>query len=346
MDRWLGRTLGGGRDRLYFRARGSGGPGVENHCGRFGAHVRESVGDACWKHVASVFSFGGGSPDPDCPRRGGRAKKFWSFVRSLEKDASGINTPRENGVLKTGALGGASVCGGRFRSAFTRGSGGGVPSEGAGPFAAVGEVAVDPNGVVGLLNGLGVHGAPGPGGLGAGVLKGCSSGIAPVLTYIFSESLAQGAVPDDWRRANVAPVFERGEKCGAANYRPVSLACICCKTLEHIIVSNIGRHLALGNILADCQHGFRGQGSCEAQLVQFYHDLVGDLDRAVGRGRRRTGVVVVDFAGAFGRVPRERLLYKLGFCGIGGSARKWVDSWLSGRSRRVVLDGRASGPVP
>ena len=99
----------------------------------------------------------------------------------------------------------------------------------------------------------------------ARVLKECSSKIAPVLTYIFNESLAQGAVPDDWRQANVAPVFKKGEKYDAANYRPVSLTCICCKTLEHIIVSNINKHLALENILADCQHGFRSQRSCETQ---------------------------------------------------------------------------------
>ena len=47
--------------------------------------------------------------------------------------------------------------------------------------------------------------------LSAGVLKECSSEIAPVLAYIFNESLAQGAVPDDWRLANVTPVFKRGK---------------------------------------------------------------------------------------------------------------------------------------
>ena len=88
-------------------------------------------------------------------------------------------------------------------------------------------------------------------------------------------------VPDDWRQANVAPIFKKGEKYDAANYRPVSLTCICCKTLEHIIVSNINKHLAFESILADCQHGFRSQRSCETQLVQFFHDLVSNLDRAL-----------------------------------------------------------------
>ena len=57
------------------------------------------------------------------------------------------------------------------------------------------------------------------------------------------------------------------------------------KTLEHIIVSNINKHLAFESILADCQHGFRSQRSCETQLVQFYHDMVSNLDGAQDRGQ-------------------------------------------------------------
>ena len=49
---------------------------------------------------------------------------------------------------------------------------------------------VDPNGVQKLLNKLNIHNATGPDGLNARVLKQCSSEIAPVLAYIFNESLA------------------------------------------------------------------------------------------------------------------------------------------------------------
>ena len=59
---------------------------------------------------------------------------------------------------------------------------------------------------------------------------------------------------------NVSPVFKKGEKYGAANYRPVLPTRICCKTLEHMLVSNINRHFALDSILADCQHGFQVRG--------------------------------------------------------------------------------------
>ena len=63
-------------------------------------------------------------------------------------------------------------------------------------------------------------------------------------------------------------------------------------------------------------------------------------------GHRQTDVIVMDFAKAFDKVPHKRLVYKLDFYGIRRSTHKWIDSWLSERSQKVVLDGRASDPVP
>ena len=150
----------------------------------------------------------------------------------------------------------ANICNRQFQSAFTGEGDSDPPSKGASPFSPRGDITVDPKGVAKLLDGLNVHKAPGPDGLNARVLKECSNEISPILALIFNESLARGDVPDEWRQANVSPVFKKGEKYDAANYRPVSLTCICCKTLEHILVSNINKHLALDSILADCQHGF------------------------------------------------------------------------------------------
>ena len=110
--------------------------------------------------------------------------------------------------------------------------------------------------------------------------------------------------------------LKRVKKYDAANYRPVSLTCICCKTLEHILVSNINKHLALDSILADCQHSLRSQRSCETQLVQFVHDIISNLDGAVNRGHKQTDLIIVDFAKAFDKVLHRRLLHKLKYYGI------------------------------
>ena len=57
-------------------------------------------------------------------------------------------------------------------------------------------------------------------------------------------------------------------------------------------------------------------------------------------------MIIMDFAKAFDKVPHRRLLYKLDYYGIRGSTHKWISSWLSERSQKVVLDGQASDPVP
>ena len=54
----------------------------------------------------------------------------------------------------------------------------------------------------------------------------------------------------------------------------------------------------------------------------------------------------MNFAKAFDKVPHRRLLHKLEYYGIRGSTHKWINSWLSGRTQQVVLDGQASDPVP
>ena len=128
------------RDKLYFRARKSSSPDLKNHYKRFRAHVQKSIRDAYWKHVTNIFSFDNDSPDPDCPRKNEKAKKFWSFVKS------GINTLRENGNLKTDTLDKANICNRQFQSAFTRETNDEMPSKGTCPFTAMGEITVDPKG--------------------------------------------------------------------------------------------------------------------------------------------------------------------------------------------------------
>ena len=87
------------------------------------------------------------------------------------------------------------------------------------------DITVDPAGVAKLLAKLNIHKASGQDGLNARVLKECSSEVAPVLAYIFNESLVEGVVPDEWRQANVTPVFKKGEKYDAASHCSVCKNC-------------------------------------------------------------------------------------------------------------------------
>ena len=86
-----------------------------------------------------------------------KVKKFWSFVKSLKKEAFGITSLRENGILKTDTLNKANICNKQFESAFTRESDSEIPCKGTSPFTPMGEITVDPKGVLKLFNSLNIY---------------------------------------------------------------------------------------------------------------------------------------------------------------------------------------------
>ena len=52
------------------------------------------------------------------------------------------------------------------------------------------------------------------------------------------------------------PIFKKGNKNEASNYRPVSLTSVRCKILESIIKDVVVEHLEQQGFYMDCQHGF------------------------------------------------------------------------------------------
>ena len=172
-------------------------------------------------------------------------------------------------------------------------------------------------------------------------MKFFAEDIAPILTFIFQQSLDTGTVPSDWRLANISPIFKKGDRSKASNYRPVSITSICSKLLEHVIFSNIMDHCDENNILNDVQHGFRPGHSCETQLIITSQDVAHSLDQ-----KEQVDAVALDFSKAFDRVPHNRLLHKLHHYGIHDNLIRWIRVFLTERLQRVVVDGESSEWVP
>ena len=105
------------------------------------------------------------------------------------------------------------------------------------------DIEVDEAGIRKLLQKTNPRKATGPDSIPAHILKDCASELAPILTIIFNKSLQEGKVPKDWRHANVTAIYKKGTRHDAANYRLVSLTSLCCKLLEHVIVSKTVNHL-------------------------------------------------------------------------------------------------------
>ena len=166
-------------------------------------------------------------------------------------------------------------------------------------------------GILKMLAGLDPTKAAGPDTVKPIVLRSLKDEVAPMLQIMFQKSLDSRQIPSDWKKAIVTPLFKKGDKCDPANYRTISLTCICCKLMEHIVTSNLTKHLNNHNILYDLQHGFRERRSCETQLIQ----LVDEIARNLSSGHQ-TDLILLDFSKAFDKVSHTKLLFKLHQHGI------------------------------
>ena len=203
------------------------------------------------------------------------------------------------------------------------------------------KIKVSENGVFKLMSKINENKATGPDGIPGKLLKLCAKELTPVFTILFQASLDQGIVPEDWKLANIVPLFKKGDKKNPENYRPVSLTSIPCKLLEHIVHSSIMDHLDKHKILSDVQHGFRQSRSCESQLITTTHDFVNCLDN-----KGQIDAILLDFSKAFDKVDHAGLLCKLDHYGIRNSLHFWISSFLSNRTQKVLLEGHDSTALP
>ena len=154
---------------------------------------------------------------------------------------------------------------------------------------------------------------------------------------MYTLSLNSGLIPNDWKIANVTPLFKKVSKCECKNYKSVSLTSILCKILESIIKDSINEHLVKYYLIKNSQHGFRTEKSCLSNLLEFYNNVTAWLDKS-----NCVDIVYLDFSKAFDKVSHLRLMVKLQSLGITGNGLKWIKMWLSDRKQCVVINSYCS----
>ncbi|GAB0209846.1 mitochondrial enolase superfamily member 1 [Grus japonensis] len=179
-----------------------------------------------------------------------------------------------------------------------------------------------------------IHKSMSPDGMHPRVLRELADVIARPLSIIFERSWRAGEVPEDWRKANVTPVFEKGNKEDPGNYRPVSLTSIPGKVMEQLILGVINKHVEEKEAIGSGQHGFTKGNSCLTHLIAFDDGMTGWMDEG-----RAVDIVYLDFSKAFDTVSHNILTGKLRKCGLDEWTVRWVENWLNGRAQSVVISG-------
>ena len=121
---------------------------------------------------------------------------------------------------------------------------------------------ISTNGVEKCPKNLMVGKSLGPDNLPNSVLKEVATELESIVQAIFTQCLHTSKIHEDWRNANISPVFQKGNMHLAENHRPVSLTSVCCKLMEHIC-RHIVQHIESHSLLTPLQHCFHSQFSYE-----------------------------------------------------------------------------------
>ena len=127
------------------------------------------------------------------------------------------------------------------------------------------------------------------------MLKVCVSSIYEPLEIIFNQCLETGVFTSEWKKGNIAPIQEKGDK--KINYRPVSLQPICGKIFERLMCNEMFEFFIENKLISASQSDFKPGDSCINQLLSITHEIYSSFDEGLEVRR-----VFLDISKAFDKV--------------------------------------------
>ena len=194
-----------------------------------------------------------------------------------------------------------------------------------------------PGDIIEAIEELDPYSAAPDGDIPAKVICDCKENLSLPLWMLWQRSLDTGVIPSDLKLQYITPIYKKGNRTEAINYRPVSLTSHIIKIFERVVRKHLVMHLEDNNILPDSQHGFRKKRSCLTQLIEHVDSVL----KALNDGRE-VDVIYLDYSKAFDKVDHKILLTKMKQYGIKGPIYDWIECFLRNRQQTVVVDGEKS----
>ena len=243
---------------------------------------------------------------------------------------------RADGSLTSDDAEKAEIFNTTFASKFTKPNSNQMPHASSYPIDSLSQFHVTECSIRSALNSLTQNKACGPDNISARIIIECREELIVPLTKICDISVKTGAFPARWKSANIIPIFKKGDKKAAGNYRSISLLPLFAKILEKVVYDQLFRHVA--PVLCNAQHGFVPGRSCTSNLAVFLTSAW----EAMSEGYQMDAIYT-DFSAAFQSVNHQYLIHKLKKSyQLHDSALKWFISYLSDRRQRVILNGKTS----
>ena len=176
------------------------------------------------------------------------------------------------------------------------------------------------------------------------LVNSCIDELLPVITRIINISLSSGVVPETFKTAHIVPLLKKSslDRNDLKNYRPIANLPFLDKVLERIAAAQLKTYLDKHNMFPLNQSAYRQFHSTETALLKVMDDLLIAVDEGL-----EVILILLDFSSAFDTLDHDTLTCRLeADYHIKGTALKWIESYLKGRSQKIVVEGSTSKPFP
>ena len=153
-----------------------------------------------------------------------------------------------------------------------------------------------------------------------------------LIAYIWSNE----KMPQNWKDANIVPIFKKGSRKDCGNYRGISLLSIAGKIMARIILNKINVNLTPG-ILPETQCGFRNSRSTIDMIFSFRQ-----IQEKCAEQNMELYAVFIDFTKAFDTVSRNGLWRVLKKFGLTEKVTNLIEALHAGMQAKVVQGRDAS----
>ena len=252
-----------------------------------------------------------------------------------------LSNPKDKDSIKFDDAEKANILLQQFSSVFINESNGNIPRIENRTNSTILDLHVTNLMVLKQLMNLNVNKSCGPDEIHPHLLIELSEHIAGPVALLFNITMKHGFLPTYWKRALVSPIYKRGSRNLAENYRPISLTSILCKMMESFVRDTVVTHFLKKSLLTTKQYGFISGRSTTTQLLNYLDKCVKTIvDGGV------VDAIYLDFSKAFDTVPHRRLIGKLEAYGIKGNILKWIRDFLDGRIQQIMVNGVKSEITP
>ena len=166
------------------------------------------------------------------------------------------------------------------------------------------------------------------------LLKLTGSSIIIPLTFLINLSFEKRKFPSVLKISKIIPLFKKGSKLNAENYRPISLVSSFSKLLERLMSMKLIDFWNKHDFFNPNQYGFKKNSSTELAVLDLCHFVSDAIEN-----KTNTLGVFIDLSKAFDSIDHGILLHKLYHYGIRGPIAEWFKSYLTDRSQYVHVDG-------